>query len=194
MWHSYRRDYRACAADLRALLREAPAAPGPSGAVDGLCAALGRRLGLTIHRHAASLGGNPYGLVLRGGGDCLVLYERQTSPWHQQGIILHELGHLLYGHRGVEAGTAAALRALVPDLPAARLDTLRGRADGAEGHDPGDERLAEAFATVGLAWLARLPTGAHAGSAMPGPAAPDDPAAARAIRRLLDDFAAGGGR
>jgi hypothetical protein len=183
--------YRACEADLRALMRAGTADGVVVRDADDVCALLEHRLGVVIHRYPASLGGHPYGLVLRGRDFCIVLYERHTSAWHQEGIILHECGHIFYDHRGTEDGTTAALRVLIPDLAEGQLETIRRTGD-AEGHRPEDERQAEAFATVGLALLDRM--GARRrGVLTPSPttAPPDDPAVAAAVRRLLDDFAGG---
>lgn len=186
--------YRACAADLRSLLRAGPPDGGEPQTADDLCALIERRRGLTIPRYPASLGGHPYGLVLRGKGTCLILYERHTSPWHQQAIILHECGHILYDHRGTEDGTVGALRVLVPDLPLVGPARSLRRAGGGEGHHPEDERQAEVFATVALARLGRVPTRTGGDAAPTANQPPDDPAVASVVRRLLEDFAGGGGR
>jgi len=51
-----------------------------------------------------------------------IYYNAQTSPLHQQHIILHELCHLFCGHEGVAGDELKAL--LFPDL-AERLFSLR---------------------------------------------------------------------
>ena len=187
-----RRLYRTCASDFQALQRAAAPGEGIPLTVDGVCALLERQRGIAIQRYPASLRGHPYGLVVRGKDLCIILYERHTSAWHQQGIILHECGHIFYDHQGTEDGTAAALRMLVPDLPDEDLHAVRHRAGGEEGHSPEDERQAEMFATVGLAWLSRAhtrPCGSSVAPAAPPP--PDDPAVAAVVRRLMADFAGG---
>ncbi|MFD7261480.1 hypothetical protein [Streptomyces sp. NPDC059874] len=35
-----------------------------------------------------------------------VFYEAQTTPLHREHIVLHELGHILFGHHSVEAEEA----------------------------------------------------------------------------------------
>lgn len=185
--------YRSCTADFRTLVRAAAASEDvmPRTA-DDICAVLERWRGIKIHRYPASLGGHPYGLVLRGKDLCIILYERHTSAWHQQGIILHECGHIFYDHRGMEDGTDAALRALMPDVSEEQLGVMLHRTDSAEGHRPEDERQAEAFATVGLVWLSRAQARSSEGAAPPAaPPPPDDPSVAAVVRRLLDDFAGG---
>jgi hypothetical protein len=175
-----RRLYAACAADFAALVRDTGGKGVTPRNVEDICAVAGRRLKIAIRRYPASLGGHPQGIVLRGKDRCLILYERQTSAWHQQGIILHECAHLLYDHGGTEAGTAAALRVLLPDVAHERF--------AVEGRRPQDERQADAFATTGLAWLSRV-QGQQPGPG-PRPESPDDPAVVAVVRRLLEDFAA----
>lgn len=186
--------YRACAIDLRSMLRAGLPGGREPRTVDDLCALIERRRGLTIPRYPASLGGHPYGLVLRGRDTCLILYERHTTPWHQQAIILHECGHVLYDHRGMEDGTVGALRVLVPDLPLDGPALSLRRAGGGEGHHPEDERQAEVFATVALARLSRVPARIAGDVALASAVPPDDPAVATVVRRLLEDFAGGGER
>lgn len=187
-----RRLYRACQADLRSLIGSGAAEGLSFRSADDICALLARQRGMAIHRYPASLGGHPYGLVVRGKDFCLILYERRTSSWHQQGIILHECAHILYDHRGAEDGTAAALRVLVPDLPIERFSTIHRRTGDEEGHRPDDEDQAEAFATVGLAWLSHASRRGHSTDSVTAEAPPPgDPAVATAVRRLLEDFAGG---
>ena len=187
-----RRLYRACEADFAGLLHAArQLAVTPQTATD-ICALLGRLRAITIQCYPASLHGHPSGLLLRGRPLSLILYERETSPWRQQGIILHECGHLFYDHRGHEIGTAAALRVLVPDVPHDRIAVALPVGTGEEGHRPQDERQADAFATVGLAWLSRVRGAPQPrGQAAERAASPDDPAVAAVVRRLLADFADG---
>ena len=182
--------YRTCASDFQALQRAAMHGEGIPSTVDDVCALLERQRGIAIQRYPASLGGHPYGLVLRGRDLCIILYERHTSAWHQQGIVLHECGHIFYDHRGTEDGTIAALRALVPDAPDEQLSAVHPRSGGDEGRRPEDERQAETFATVGLAWLSRAQARARERQLARGATAtPDDPAVAAAVRRLMADFA-----
>lgn len=187
-----RRLYRACEADFAGLLHAArELAVTPQTATD-ICALVERLRAITIQCYPASLHGHPSGLLLRGRPLCLILYERETSPWRQQGIILHECGHLFYEHRGHEVGTAAALRVLMPDVSHDRIAVALPLATGNEGHRPQDERQAEAFATVGLACLSRVRVAPQTPDQEAVRAAPpDDPAVAAVVRRLLEDFAEG---
>ena len=80
----------------------------------------------------------PCGLWLDTGVEDVVCYPRHTSPLHQLCVVLHEIGHIVLGHRGQAAAPVACH---VRDTP--------GRGHGFFG-DP-QERDAELFATVGLA-------------------------------------------
>ncbi len=184
--------YHSCEADLRSLIRSGVRDGVIARDADDICTLIERQLGIVIHRYPASLGGHPYGLLLRGQGFCILLYERHTSAWHQAAIKLHELAHILYNHRGTEDGTTAALRVLVPDIPAGQLSTILRRTGEEDGHRPEDERQAEAFSTVGLAWFGDSQAQGRGHAAIPQHAAPpDDPTVAGVVRRLLDDFAGG---
>lgn len=184
--------YRSCEADLRSLIRSGVRDGVIARDADDICMLIERQLGIVIYRYPASLGGHPYGLLLRGQGFCILLYERHTSAWHQAAIKLHELAHILYNHRGTEDGTTTALRVLVPDIPAGQLSTILRRTGEEEGHQPEDERQAEAFSTVGLAWLGSSRERGRGHSSIPmNDVPPDDPTVAAVVRRLLDDFAGG---
>lgn len=187
--------YRTCAADFQALLRSADREDGLPLTAEDVCALLERQQGMTIQCCPASLGGHPYGLVLRGQGLCIILHERHTSAWHQEAIIMHECGHIYYGHQGTEDGTAAALRVLVPDAHDEQLSAIVQHTGGAEGHRPEDERQAETFATVGLAWLSQRAAWQRGRTPPPVAASPpDDPAVAAVVRRLMADFGERGSR
>jgi len=53
-------------------------------------------------------------------GRDLIYHESQTSPSHQEQIILHELGHIILGHRGLALTASETLR----DLTLANLRAL----------------------------------------------------------------------
>src|SRR5437762_13917944 len=108
---------RACEAAFQALLRPTGRDTGLALSAEAVCQLVAMRRGTQIRLYPASLGGHPYGLVLRLPTVDIILYERHTTAWHQQHIILHEAAHILYDHKGGEAGATAALKCLVPDLP-----------------------------------------------------------------------------
>ena len=82
---SERRLYRSCAADFQALVHVA--APGTGGlrTAGDVCVLLERQYGLRIQRYAASLGGHPYGLVLRGTTDVLDVTDLGLDRFDAQG-------------------------------------------------------------------------------------------------------------
>lgn len=73
----------------------------------------------------------------------IVFYEQHATPFHQQHIILHELGHILCEHRGF-AITEEGLRSLpLADVPIERLRTLQSHPYSDE-----DEQEAEVLASL----------------------------------------------
>jgi hypothetical protein len=138
---------RRCEARLREL-----SLPTPFD-LDTFIAGIAARRGRPIARYALPLMGGLPGLWLETDTADLLYYEERTSSLHQQHIVLHELGHILWGHRGThpaEIGelTLAEWRALrrehytrVEEQEAETLATLihhhvhRARADDARA-DP----------------------------------------------------------
>ncbi|PWV71442.1 hypothetical protein SAMN05421630_115121 [Prauserella marina] len=71
----------------------------------------------------------------------VIAYPTNTSPWHQDVIILHEIGHMLPQHAGHCVLTNQRAQQLAPDLkPAAFMHLLTSTTGAAE------EQEAEAFA------------------------------------------------
>lgn len=92
-----------------------------------------------------------------------ILFQQETSKAHQSHIVLHELGHILAGHRGDEGDdmlladlyadpTPEAVREEYPDLaPEAVRRALRRTS-----YDTAQEREAETVATIILEWASVL--------------------------------------
>jgi len=89
----------------------------------------------------AALG--PCGLWLATATVDFLCYERDTSPPHQEHIVLHELGHVLCGHGGSEA-LGDSLGGLFPDLGGDALKIMLARRH--LGYADGQEAEAESFA------------------------------------------------
>ncbi|MFJ3924752.1 hypothetical protein [Streptomyces sp. NPDC090022] len=73
--------------------------------LDALCARIAERRGRPIRLHplpkeAAESG--VCGLWVGTSSVDYVFYEAQTTPLHQEHIVLHELGHILFGHNSLE--------------------------------------------------------------------------------------------
>lgn len=74
--------------------------------LDGLCDRIAEQRGRPIRLHplpkeAAESG--VCGLWVGTASVDYVFYEAQTTPLHQEHIVLHEIGHILFGHHSVEA-------------------------------------------------------------------------------------------
>lgn len=69
-----------------------------------MAAQRGRRL--YIHPLPTGWGGeeSPCGIWISTEVADHIFFEEQTSPFHQEHIILHELGHMICGHTGPDLG------------------------------------------------------------------------------------------
>ena len=92
----------------------------------------------------------PFGMWLATGRTDYVFYQRETTPSHQDHIILHEIGHILAGHDGNVAGDLA--EDLLPHLPP---DAVR-RGLRRDSYDTAHEREAELVATIVMEWASVL--------------------------------------
>ena len=139
--------------------------------VEQFCRSIGERRGRPILLHSIESPAGPCGTWLAGRTNDHIFYERDTSPLHQEHIILHEVSHLLCGHRGgsVSAGDLQAL--LLPDLHPEMVESvLRRRA-----YSTTDEQEAELLASLILERVAR---------ARSTPTATPDAETASLLRRL----------
>lgn len=125
-----------------------------------LCDRVGRRRGRPIRLvpHPLPVPG-PFGVWIASAAADYVLYQEATSKVHQNHIILHELGHILAGHRSDEPDDTmvaevlqASLRRRFPDL---KPDVVR-RALFRTCYDSEYEREAETVATIILEWASVL--------------------------------------
>lgn len=76
-----------------------------------------------------------------------VFYESQTTPLHREHIVLHEIGHILFGHHSLEAeGTAGASGAEGPGTAgtedAEAVPTVLGRTNYTTRQEQEAEMLA----------------------------------------------------
>jgi hypothetical protein len=124
-----------------------------------LCRRVGeqRRRPITLVSHPIPVPG-PFGLWITAKDADYILYQRETSTSHQDHIILHELGHLLAGHR--DEGDDEPLAGLEPDTlriqyPDLAPDAVR-RALRRTSYDSDQEREAETVATIILEWASVL--------------------------------------
>ena len=115
-----------------------------------LAARRGRPIALTPASRLLTDRAFPFsGLWIAAPGGDHVFYDDSTSPLHWENSVLHELGHMLFGHRArgmLDEGQLRLLGALLPDLSADRLRGLLGGTLGRAGFTDRQEREAELFA------------------------------------------------
>ena len=129
------------------------------------CAAFARKRDrpILIRPVAAGCEGFACGVWVATGTADIILVERATTPQHQDHIIAHELGHMVFDHYGDLAATSDLLGTLLPHLDPALVRRVLGR----NAYTAVEEREAEVFASV-------LMMGAPAVDASrPGAADPD---------------------
>ncbi|TVT61963.1 ImmA/IrrE family metallo-endopeptidase [Amycolatopsis rhizosphaerae] len=80
-----------------------------------------------------------------------IVYQKNTTPAHQEHIILHEIGHIISGHSGYEED-GDLWSQFFPDIP----PDMVHRALRREGYGPAFEREAEMVATVVKDWATLL--------------------------------------
>ncbi|UQI45537.1 hypothetical protein M1P56_14855 [Streptomyces sp. HU2014] len=76
--------------------------------IDALCEELSRSRDRPLHLHALpdqAADGNICGLWLATPTDDHIFYEQRTTQIHQEHIILHEIGHMLFDHHGIRPTT-----------------------------------------------------------------------------------------
>jgi hypothetical protein len=116
----------------------------------------------------------PCGLLASTANAHYIFYAANTTGVHQEHIQLHELAHLLCGHRETGKIDHSVAELLMPSLPAGTIERLLGRT----AYSAEDERQAETLASLILGQAGRTAAsgqGTH-------PVAPE--AAASALDRL----------
>ena len=93
--------------------------------------------------------GESTGAWLRCPDHDVIAYAANTSPLHQDLIILHEIGHLVFDHQGQCVLGVEDAQRLAPNLQPAAFAHLLDRVNG-----PNDEHEAEIMATMILARIA----------------------------------------
>lgn len=99
----------------------------------GFCTALSIQRGRPIVLEAvpeiedpAELG-SPTGLWVAGSTLDVIFFDADTSPWHQEHIILHELSHLLCGHHAQLIAEPGFTELLLPHMSREIVVGARGR-------------------------------------------------------------------
>lgn len=116
--------------------------------VGELCTAFGRYRSRPIRlaSHPLPMPG-PFGVWIRGKHSDYIFFQAETSPAHQDHIILHELGHILAGHHSDEQDDSL-IREIYPDIEPERVRWLLRRTH----YDSHHEQEAETVATIILEW------------------------------------------
>jgi hypothetical protein len=109
----------------------------------------------------------PFGLWIASPTADYILYQQHTTTAHQDHIVLHEVGHILAGHRSDDVDDAAWSLLTPETLRTAIRHALRRTC-----YDSAREQEAELVATIILEWASVLDRIA--------PPQPTDPA----VRRL----------
>ncbi len=113
--------------------------------IDSLRRHISEQRGRPLYLHALPLetaSAGACGLWLATTEDDHIFYEQRTSALHQEHIVLHEFGHMLFGHRSMAGGET--LRAALPDLDPRLVVRLLGRTD----YSNAEEREAELLASL----------------------------------------------
>lgn len=115
--------------------------------VTELCGELAAQRNRPIHLlPLTSRPSNPSGLWVAAKNADYIFYEESAGAAHREHIILHELGHLLFGHSGVAQLDDLTARLLAPNLDPSVVRKLLCRGK----YDDEHEQEAELFATLVL--------------------------------------------
>ncbi|MET9646238.1 ParH-like protein [Streptomyces syringium] len=96
--------------------------------VQALCARISQMTGRPIHLLPLGLPpGSPDGLWVSLDDADFIVYEQLLAPVHQHQVVLHEIGHLLCGHRSAPVMTAEVSQLLLPSLDPDFIRRVLGR-------------------------------------------------------------------
>ncbi|MDH6575836.1 ImmA/IrrE family metallo-endopeptidase [Kitasatospora sp. MAP5-34] len=142
-----------------------------------LAVTLSRRVGRPVEFVPLRRGEfGPCGLLVTTDRAEYIGYPGDTTPLHQRHIVLHEVGHLLCGHRGESSLGPGTAKALLPNLPGELVRRVLGR----DVYSEVEEREAELFASLVLHRAARERAAA--------PSAAEQAGAAETVARLGSMF------
>ncbi len=119
------------------------------------CQQVAARRGRPIHLRAVDTVALdlPSGVVYELDEASVILYDGTTSAYHQSGIILHEIGHLVADHYAGSLVSEDAAGRLFPEIGRHQARRRAGR----EAYSAQEEQEAEYFARRVLAEVGRLP-------------------------------------
>lgn len=131
------------------------------------CDALAARRGRPIVLQSIVARGGPFGFWVPTPDRDYIFYERETSDWHQEHIVLHEACHMLWGHEPTPITAPDLAQLLVPSISP---DTVR-RMLQRRAYPEEQEHEAELLATLILERVGS----ARGSGAQRRPSEPDDP-------------------
>lgn len=138
---SVKRLWRSCARLVDSL--DIPDPFEPEAFVRALAHARGRRIELVP---LAITGDGPCGALVSTAEVDYVVYPANTTSLHAEHILLHEIGHLTFGHSGAPAARQELPTSLLPNVS----PELVGRMLGRTAYSDTSERQAELFASMVL--------------------------------------------
>jgi len=112
--------------------------------VRSFCGSLAARRGRPLLLRPMASKAGPCGMWVAGPTADFIFYEQETSPLHQDHIILHEVSHLLCGHRAAPVSETEFSRLLFPNLKPETVKAVLARAV----YSMEDEREAEMLASL----------------------------------------------
>ncbi|MEV7004666.1 hypothetical protein AB0N62_44895 [Streptomyces sp. NPDC093982] len=118
--------------------------PHPFG-IEVFCERIAAQRGRPLHLHSVpGVSGTdaPCGVWIATENADHIFHEAATSPLHQDHIILHEIGHMLLGHRSILDGVQTAGSGLFPDIDPVTVVSLLTRASYGTEDERDAERLA----------------------------------------------------
>ncbi|OKI01382.1 hypothetical protein A6A06_18815 [Streptomyces sp. CB02923] len=97
--------------------------------VDALVRELSTRRGRPIQIHTVPIGSaiSACGLWIATDASDIIYVEEKTTKFHQDHIVLHELGHILWDHGISDEETEGALVALLPSISPKLISRLLAR-------------------------------------------------------------------
>lgn len=111
------------------------------------CHRLERKLGRAIHLVPITTpSGSPCAMWVRTARTDYIFHDRGISLLHRQHIILHEIGHILFGHKDGPPFAQGLAQLILPDLEAELIESILGRT----AYTRQEELEAETFADLTL--------------------------------------------
>ena len=141
------------------------------------CEVLAARRGRPIVLLPITAREGPFGIWVATPDTDYIFFERETSRWHQEHIILHEACHLLWGHDRSQVSSDDVTQMLFPSLAPQMVRRVLQRS----AYTQEDEREAELLATLILEHVG----GIAASASRRPPSEPNDPVVR--LEAILDD-------